>query len=312
MSLNLAIITGRCTFTVARFLTVLGSPCIDWPNGYQRREIPLDNVINVPRNRRSQTKWVTRSTGNRAHAESANRKAERRGCLGVLQCETCRSLKRPYTQPDSLKQQLIKNCTYARCRDPRLQHIQCGAYTLQWEAQTDGGVVLIWEHHGEHDHGQPPDARLSQEEQERVDAQVALRPDASAHQLRTGSLTPGSVPLGEISEKLANPRKARAALSKSRERLGLQPESHKGAAGFLKGVETLFEETIKEPFLIGSGLVRPAYICVQTDFMRKVLYDAVQDWLRAAAEGPDVGRHGSVTDGDNSFFSQGNVITTCM
>ncbi|KAI0761214.1 hypothetical protein BC629DRAFT_1597356 [Irpex lacteus] len=284
----------------------------DWPNGYQRREIPLDNVINVPRNRRSQTKWATRSTGNRAHAESANGKAERRGCLGVLQCETCRSLKRPFTQPDSLKQQLIKNCTYARCRDPQLQHIQCDAYTLQWEAHTDGGVVLIWEHHGEHDHRQPPDARLSQEEQERVDAQVALRPDASAHQLRTGSLTPGSVPLGEISQKLADPRKARAALSKSRERLGLQPESHKGAAAFLKGVETLFEETIKEPFLIGSGLVRPAYICVQTDFMRQVLYDAVQDWLRAAAEGPDVGRHGSVTDGDNSFFSQGNVITTCM
>ncbi|KAI0085310.1 hypothetical protein BDY19DRAFT_996853 [Irpex rosettiformis] len=283
----------------------------DWPTGYQRREITLPASSNSGRLRHTQSKWVTRSTGYRANAEAG--RAERRGCLGVLQCDTCLSLKRPNTQKDSLGAQIAANCSRRRCPNPQLRHIQCQAYTLQWMVKDDtGDTILVWEHYGEHHHPRPPGGPLSNEEQDKLDAQVSLRPDASTHQLRTGTITRGSVPLADITPVLANPRRARTEVAKSRDRLGLQPESHKGGVGFLKSIGTLFDETIREPFLLSSGMVCPAYVTVQTAFMREVLADAVRDWLQAAAIGPDAGRHGCVTDGDHSFFTQGNLITTCM
>lgn len=244
---------------------------------------------------------------------------ERRLCLGVLQCTQCHQSARPRVNGGALRDQIRDGCTVLRCGARPLLHIDCpDAYTLQWKVVEGEDTYLIWEHHGHHAHDFPPGGALSPTQLEQLDQQVAQRPDASAHQLRTGTVSRGSVPLGKIDASLADPRKARNAVDQSRERLGMQPESRKGGFAFLKALHKLFEETIPKPFLVASGLAQPTFLTLQTAFMKKILSEAVDDWKDSTADGTNqglmevqIGRLGCVTDADHSYFRQGNVVTTC-
>ena len=45
--------------------------------------------------------------------------------------------------------------------------------------------------------------------------------------------------------------------------------------------------------------------------MVNIIQESVEDWIAQDLSGPDAGRHGFVTDGDQSFFRQGTLLTTC-
>ncbi|KAI0742532.1 hypothetical protein C8Q80DRAFT_1122786 [Daedaleopsis nitida] len=86
----------------------------------------------------------------------------------------------------------------------------------------------------------PPGGRMSRSEEDALDQQVTMRPEASVHQLRTGGAVPGSVPLPEINPTLANPRTARHAVGKALARVGLQPSpSAKGGLALLHDLGAL-------------------------------------------------------------------------
>ncbi|KAL6306659.1 hypothetical protein BKA93DRAFT_823858 [Sparassis latifolia] len=159
-------------------------------------------------------------------------------------------------------------------------------------------------------HPRPPGAPLSKSEEVALDAQVLRRPGASTHELRTGDTAPGSIPLAEISPVLANPRTARYEKSKSQARLGLLPAASKGAFGVLHSLGSL-NEKLKEEFIINSSFTGPTFFVMQTVFMKQIITDSMEDWILLAASRPDAGRHGLVTDADQSFFRNGHLIVTC-
>lgn len=242
---------------------------------------------------------------------------ERRGCLGVYQCTSCQQLVRPKTQRDARKAQLYGNCPNRRCQaQESLENRSCKAYTLHWtEAGEDDPAVEIWEHHGTHDHPHPPGgSTLTRAEEKALDEQVSRRPDASAHQLRTGTTAPGSVPLGNVAPTLADSRKARYEVGKSQERQGIQTKasSKQSGATFIAAVAKLEADKLDEGFIINSSCSNPAYyFSLQNAHMKQVLSEAIDDWILASSEGPGAGRHGFVTDGDHSFFRFGTLLATC-
>jgi hypothetical protein len=170
-----------------------------WPEGFQRRE----QVVGQEDELWATSNFVWHSNGHVKHSESTsnNGRAELRRCLGVFRCEACRLMVRPHTK--SYKAQLN-----AGCPDPcggSYTWLTCDAKTLRFITKQNGIQYSVWEHLGSHkSHPRPPGGRLSLRQRQAVDQQVLRHHDASAYQLRTGDLGPGSVPLPQISPSLAN------------------------------------------------------------------------------------------------------------
>jgi hypothetical protein len=170
----------------------------------------------------------------------------------------------------------------------------------------------VWEHVGNHDHMRPPGGPLSKNQQDAIDEQVSRRSEASVHQLRTGDIGPNSVPLSDISETLANPRAARYQVAQSQIRLGIAPNMlSKGGLLFLQSLSDLRTE-LKQPFLVNSSIHGPVFLTFQTSLMKDFLEEAITSWVTDISDGPEVGRHGFVTDGDHSFFQQGVLVVSCV
>ncbi|KAI0650987.1 hypothetical protein C8Q79DRAFT_1099915, partial [Trametes meyenii] len=190
---------------------------------------------------------------------------------------------------------------------------KCDAITYHfYEEDEDGVFTDIWEHSGIHGHPRPPRNGhcLSKAETQAIEAQVLRRPEASAHQLRTGDSAPGSVPLAEISPVLADPRRARYQVNQARESLNLRPAaSGKGGGSVLKTLSQLNKE-FSAPFLVDSGFVDHAFVVMQSPFMALIAEESVRDWINPHDPDKD-GRHGVVLDGDHSFFRDGLLITAC-
>ncbi|OBZ71985.1 hypothetical protein A0H81_08091 [Grifola frondosa] len=278
----------------------------DWPNGQERHEQRLSEAD--PDGQWKHTHFVWRSIGMGLYD---GRRVERRVCLGVYRCKECHRLVRPKTSPDSRRKQLQSPCPYRNCGAFAMEAISCNARTYHYSIEHDNEVILVWEHEGFHRHPRPPlGSSLSKAQEEALDAQVIRRPDASAHNLRTGDSAPGSVPLAGITPVLADPRRARHQLAKSRARLNLQPSTAKGGLSVLHALSHLNDE-FKTPFLIDSNFSGPTYFVLQNAFMKKLIAEAVEDWQRNSADGPDAGRHGFVTDGDHTFFQDGVLINSC-
>ncbi|KAL4256927.1 hypothetical protein AB1N83_010648 [Pleurotus pulmonarius] len=276
-----------------------------WPVGEVRREAELG----MEPHKWNVTNWVWRSQGNMWHQ---GRRVEKRNCLGVLKCPSCGRLTRPKTNPDSLKAQKQQLCRSGSCLSPDLlHHARCTAFTLHYKQQRDDRTFLIWEHFGDHaNHERPPGGPISKDEEDQIDRQVERSGGATAHQLRTGATTPGSVPLATISPVLANPRAARYQLGRSQERLGIIAPLTKGV---LAGIHALGQLDRKHgTLLIDSRFNAPVvYATIQTPFMLTILHEVVAAWIKDFNEGVHEGRHGFVTDGDHSFFQMGQLLTTC-
>ncbi len=238
--------------------------------------------------------------------------AEARLCLGVYRCTSCGHLVRPRTSKTTRDKQRSEACPNGRCRvEGSLQPLECDAVAYHYKLERNGEQVQVWEQVGSHRHPRPPGGRVSLAEENAVDEQVKRRPDASAHQLRTGSGLPGSVPLVDINPSLSNPRAARYVVNKSMSRLGLQPSATaKGGLALLHDLGAL-PGKLGGRFIVESSFSGPTYFSIQTPFMETIIEESVEDWIAQDMSGPDAGRHGFVTDGDQSFFRQGTLLTTC-
>ena len=259
------------------------------------------------------SKWAWRSNGSEMYR---GHKAEVRYCLGVFRCSVCGHLIRPNTNDTRRKEQLSKDkCKNRQCTEdnPSIEEYagKCDAEIHMWSEERDGATFLVWEHTGFHNHPHPPGGRMTVAEEAAVDHQVIRRPEASVHQLRTGDAAPGSVPLGEINPTLSNPRSARYAISKSQSRLGIQPSTaSKGGLSVLYDLAGV-EKKLGAPFIVESSFSGPTYFTLQTPFMVDIIGESVADWIKQDVHSPDSGRHGFVTDGDHTFFSQGTLLVTC-
>lgn len=192
-----------------------------------------------------------------------------------------------------------------------MEEISCDAVAYSYTAKRDGKLVSVWEHSGTHLHAHPPGGRMSRLEENSLDDQVLRRPEASAHQLRTGGAAPGSVPLASINPTLANPRVARYEVAKSATRVGLQPVAgSKGGLALLHDLGAL-PEKLGGRYILESSFSGPTFFTLQTPFMATIIEESVDDWIAQERFGPDAGRHGMVTDGDQSFFRSGTLLATC-
>lgn len=273
-----------------------------WPNGSVRRSCPF---LSPDADTLSFNKWAWRSVGNRQrHGLSA----EVRRCLGVLRCTNtaCARVARPRTQATSLREQIKKNC---KACGSALQRILCDARTYRYDSVAAGEHVTVWEHEGTHEHTRPPPPSiLSRQERAVLDEQVARSPGASVHQLRTGSLLPGSQPLHRISERLVNPRSARHQVAQSQTRLGI-PSSTFQKGGFAM-LESLSQLNSEQSFIVESSISGPVYIIFQSPYMQQVLAAAIEEWSNDDERSE--GRHGMVTDASHSYFRDGQLLTTCV
>ncbi|TFK34948.1 hypothetical protein BDQ12DRAFT_612575, partial [Crucibulum laeve] len=253
------------------------------------------------------TKWVWRSGGIRTLTDG--HLVELRKCMGVIKCPgKCSKVQRPKTDSNARKRQLETACS--RCLIyPIIK--SCSVQTHHFMIEQNGERVIVWEHHGEHLHERPPGGRLTQLERAVVDNQVRRRYMATAHQLRTGDNAPGSVPFHAISPSLTNPRSARYQVTRSRERLGINPSANKGALSVLHTLGDL-NNKFEVPFIVESQFHGPTYICLQTPFMDQLIKESVESWISdELEEGPITSRHGFVTDGDHSFYQNGVSLVTC-
>lgn len=192
-----------------------------------------------------------------------------------------------------------------------LEEISCDAVSYFYVLDREGAAIEVWEHSGVHSHPRPPGGRLSRPERDAVDKQVIRRPEASVHQLRTGDAAPGSIPLAEINPGLADPRTARYEVNKSQAHLGLQASgTAKGGLAVLHDLGGL-NNKLGVRFIIESSFSSPTYFALRTPFMISVIRESVGDWVTQDLSGPDAGRHGFVTDGDQSFCRQGTLLATC-
>ncbi|KIP01665.1 hypothetical protein PHLGIDRAFT_38881, partial [Phlebiopsis gigantea 11061_1 CR5-6] len=279
-----------------------------WPDGDEIREVGATPETTAKNPSWRHVNWVLRSKGN---TQYMGQQAEKRTCCGVILCSACKATVRPQTQKAQWEKQLRQPCPNPNCTLRQLVFVSCDVFVLLARFQRDGKTILHWKHCGTHSHPRPPGGLLSKDQQDAVLAQVARRPDASADALATGSIVPGSVPLGEVHPTLNNPRVARYHVQKAQERLGLS--SNKKVVGFsmFEAVEKL-EQDVGESFVVASGLVRPSFCCIQTAFMRLVLDEAINDWLQSPLDGPLASRHGFITDGDHTYFNKGILLATCV
>lgn len=280
----------------------------DWPNGdvtrtYSLADATLENNLDSWKS----NQWVWRSQGNR-HLEGIWKGKSK--CMGVIQCSSCDQVYRPRTaNRTAILEQVSWGCLRG-CYRFTLQWIECDAISYL-HTQSDGDT-LVWQHKGIHIHPRPSlGSTISKSERKALDFVVGRRPDATAHQLRTGDTAPGSVPIGHISPILANPRAARYQVAKSRVRTGIHSSSSKGGLATLHGLGQLLKE-LKEIFVVASAIHGPTYFIMRTEFMKRCLHEAVNNWLDAESQGPEAARHGFVTDGDSKFFRQGTLLATCV
>ncbi|KAJ7261600.1 hypothetical protein C8J57DRAFT_1634681 [Mycena rebaudengoi] len=278
---------------------------LDWPTGNIRREC----LSGTEERKWKKNKWVWRSTGTVQHD---GHPAEVRACLGVFRCGTCGQLTRPKTQATTRRNQQSEGCKSRTCLiEAPLLHDQCDARAFHYSIIRAGVSMSIWEHSGDHSsHSRPPGGTLSKIEEQNIDLQVLRKHEANAHQLRTGDIGPGSIPLADISPLLANPRAARYQLAQSQARLGMLSGPAKGGLALMASFADLAKR-LSTPFIIDSCLSGPVYITLQTPFMDSIIAEAVESWIKDASEGPDAGRHGFVIDGDLSFFRQGPLLASC-
>jgi hypothetical protein len=211
-------------------------------------------------------------------------------------------------QKDLHKKQINKS-TCPICHCGPLIWEECKAQSFFHKTTQNGQSVSVWGHHGTHDHAHPPlGGTLTQEECNTVHEQVKRNPTASAHALKTGNLTEGSIPLSEISAVMANMDKARRELGLDGARKSTQMT---GGLVMVKEFIGLKEE-LGEKYIIDSQLHDSLGVFVlHSPFMEKVLKASVDDWY-SSEDGLD-GWHGFVTDGNHSFFQDGAfLVTSCV
>ncbi|KZV71989.1 hypothetical protein PENSPDRAFT_751367 [Peniophora sp. CONT] len=159
----------------------------DYPQGETRREA-LQAEPGWPH-----TKWQWRSNGWEKCEESVTGRASRKYCLGVLQCSNCNRLSRPNTDDHARRKQDGSLCTF--CANGYRTLIECDPRAIQLrfqaEDEDEGEIREVCLHRGEHTHPRPPGGRLNETERRAVKKQVRLRPEASAHALRTGNAMRG-------------------------------------------------------------------------------------------------------------------------
>ncbi|KAH6888889.1 hypothetical protein BKA70DRAFT_1442729 [Coprinopsis sp. MPI-PUGE-AT-0042] len=177
-----------------------------------------------------------------------------------------------------------------------------------------GQQWCYWLHEGEHKHIRPPERSAKQSDKQLIDREVAHKPDASAHELRTGSLDSDSLPLSTINPALVNPRKTRYAVAQSKDRLNIATSTSSKLTGgfeFLKALKQLKSE-LGEPFIVSAHLQGPTFMVFQTMFMWKMAEQSVADWV--SMDDRVRHQHGFVTDGSHSFFRQGSgiLLATCV
>lgn len=255
-----------------------------------------------------ESKWVWSSNGNVTHNGLL---AERRRCLGVLACSSCARITRPKTR--GLAGQVGTLCIMPKC-EGSLQHRSCDALCFHSKDVRDGQVYLLWDHVGTHNHPKPPGGNLTGQERIQVQQQVYRNQKGTAHQLRTGDTGPGSVPLPDISQKLADSQSARYHVEQAKNALGITPASpSKSSAGALHSWKDL-QTKLDEEFIIDSRLHGSVVVFVlQTSFMRKMLQTSVDLWLHdSESMHAEASRHGCITDGDHSFFRSANLLATCV
>ena len=272
----------------------------DYPQGFQHREAPLDADTNSDW---KQTKWVWRSNGK---APYNGRMVERRSCVGVIECSSCHRPVKTKTQAASRRATLDEPCV--KCGES-LCHVPCSVTSYHFDSIGENGEACkVWEHNGHHQHSRPPASRVSPHERNLIKTQIRLNPDASTLRIRTGTATMDSIPLGDINPVLTNPRTARYAVSKAHEAVGVKPL---GTGGFriLLALGNMQTE-LGEHCIINSSFNGPTFFCFQTTFMRTVLSESVGFWLDNG-DAVTHDRNGFVTDGDHSFFHEGNLLATC-
>ena len=206
-----------------------------------------------------------------------------------------------------MKAQIAEGCTCGEA----VEWLTCQAQCYRFTIEEDKVEYSIWEHIGTHaSHPRPPGGRRSPRVRNALDQQVTRHHAASAYQLRMGDLGPGSVPLHRISPVLSDPCAARYELSKSRERLGINPKAHKGGFHFMCSLSQWNTE-LPAPFIADSNIGGPCYIVLQTPFMKHIINESVDDWIKDPKTGSVVGRHSFVTDIDHGYFRDGNLMVSC-
>ncbi|KAJ7589359.1 hypothetical protein C8J56DRAFT_1049006 [Mycena floridula] len=278
-----------------------------WPNGQQTREYRSDLE---PDWKWRSSRWVWRSQG--------GTKAQKSVCLGVYICHNCKRPDRPRTDTNARRTQIQKGCD--SCNTAPLREISCTAYTLytserrpnpKYNAddpeskEPESHTWLVWRHYGTHTHARPPRGTLSPDEEAKIDEQIRMHSDASAHKLRVGTKHPDSVPLGEIAPQLGDASRARYQVTKGRKRLGLTSgHIDKTMPNFLDALKECETTKWKTRFVISTQLSGGIYyMCFQTPFMRKMLEEGVESFLRDLSTESFTGAcHGFVSDGDHSFF----------
>jgi hypothetical protein len=175
------------------------------------------------------------------------------------------------------------------------------------------GDTIIWEHTGFHDHIRPPQqGRLTETQRALIRSQVIRRMTATPHQLQTGDLLPGSIPLGLINPVLNDPRKARYAVEQARQNIGMTAVSYpKGSLGLMRAIRGLNED-IGEPFIVESQVHGPSYLLLQSSWMVQILFEGVNDWIEDGESSGSGSRHGFVTDSDHTFFHSGLLLVTVV
>ncbi|KAF6749356.1 hypothetical protein DFP72DRAFT_1142473 [Ephemerocybe angulata] len=276
-----------------------------WTNGKHTRRVRDGSDIDGW----NHTKWVFRSGGRRVF--KGDKRADKSRCLGVYVCpdEDCGIPVRPAPDKKAQDSQLAEGCR--QCGASPLTDYTCNAVTYTYrEVGEDGQEYLCWQHQGVHDHMRPPyNGRLSHYEKAAIDREVLRNPDASAHRLRLGGKTPGSLPLSKISPALSDPRRARYQQKESRARLGLSAPPIRSGITFLKKINGINRE-LKETFLVDSSLHDLGYLTFQTPWMKNQIKESVLDWVKM---GPETeGRHGFVTDGNHSYFKDGVLLVSCI
>lgn len=275
----------------------------NWPQGSQEREILLSEY----RRGWGETSWVWRSNGNDTKTGDGIRR-----CLGVFSCNQCQRRVRPKTNSDTIKAQLGAVCAIAGCRGNIIDEgPKCHAQIRISIVNSRHGALKKWKHSGVHNHRRPPPKSLTTAQRTALAREVALRPEATVHQLRTGVPGGQNQPITGIAPKLADPEAARYEVQKAKEEQGIRSNVGRGGFAMIQSLQQL-QEDASGPFILYSAVHGPYTIACQTPQMDEWLRDAVQDWVDGAADGANTGRHGFVTDGDHSYFRQGNLLVTVV
>lgn len=299
----------RKNIIILRYFVDINRDIIFWVDGEKVIEVEANEQTMQRNPEWRKNGWVWNSRGRCQYLGVNN--AEKRICAGVIQCAACGHLLRPSTQSTTWKRQLERPCPNRLCLQRELVLLSCSAYMILVRLERDETKILHFKHSGSHNHPRPPGALLSANEEKAIEAQIARRPHASVHELMTGDTAPGSVPLGQISATLNKNRRADYVVNKAKEKMGLVTK--KTTVGFaLFDAIAKLERDVEEPFIVDSSMIRPTFCCLQTEFMRTVLHEAINDWLRSTSDGPLAARHGFVTDGDHTFFNKGVLLATVV